>query len=62
MKTTAKRQAIIDMRESGINTTVLYYEHVIIELTKTNDSIRIDLRCLNGGRRVSRRKDKPVMG
>lgn len=62
MKTTAKQQAIIDMRESGINTTILYYEHVIIELTKTNDSIRIDLRCLNGGRRVSRRKDKPVMG
>lgn len=62
MKNTAKRQAIIDMRESGINTAVLYYEHVIIELTKTQDSIRIDLRCLNGGRRVSRRKDKPVMG
>lgn len=62
MKTTAKQQAIIDMRNSGVDTTILHYEHVIIELTKTNDSIRIDLRCLNGGRRVSRRKDKPAMG
>lgn len=62
MKNTAKKQAIIDMRQAGIDTTILYYEHVIIELTKTNDSIRIDLRCLNGGRRVSRRKDKPAMG
>ena len=49
MNMTAKQQALLDMSASGISISVLTYERAIIEITKTEDSVRIDFRAFNGG-------------
>ena len=46
---TARQQAMLDMTEAGISISVFSYEKVIIELTKTEESVRIDFRAFNGG-------------
>ena len=46
---TAKQQAMLDMSASGISISVFAYERAIIEITKTEDTVRIDFRAFNGG-------------
>ena len=43
----AKRQAIKDMSESGISTSVLYYEKAIIEMTRQENAEKPDFRKFN---------------
>lgn len=47
--TTARQQAMLDMSASGISVSVFAYERAILEITKTEDSVRIDFRAFNGG-------------
>lgn len=42
--TEAKKQAMADMIASGLSIAVFRFEKVLIELTRTNDSVRIDFR------------------
>lgn len=46
---TAKQQAMLDMSSEGISISVFAYERAIIEITKTEDTVRIDFRAFNGG-------------
>lgn len=43
----AKRQAIKDMSESGISTSVLYYEKAIVEMTRQENSEKPDFHKFN---------------
>ena len=47
--TTAKQQALLDMSASGISVSVFIYEKDILEITRTEESQRIDFRAFNGG-------------
>ena len=47
---TAKKQAIHDMSEAGIRTSVLYMEKEILQITATSENQRRpDFRKYNGG-------------
>lgn len=46
---TAKQQAMLDMSASGVSISVFAYERAIIEITRTEESMRIDFRAFNGG-------------
>ena len=46
---TAKQHAMLDMSSEGISISVFAYERAIIEITKTEDTVRIDFRAFNGG-------------
>lgn len=43
----ARKQAMTDMRNSGLDTTVFTYEKTLLEITKTEQSQKLDLRHLN---------------
>lgn len=43
----AMKQALIDMREEGIETAYLYFSKAILEYTKNPDKKRADFRCFN---------------
>jgi hypothetical protein len=47
--TSAKQQAMLDMSAAGISISVFAYERAILEITKTEESVRIDFRAFNGG-------------
>ena len=44
----AKKQAFQDMRNANLKTSVFFYEKVILELTRTDDSTKADFRKFNG--------------
>ena len=46
---TARQQALIDMSSEGISVTFLAFEKAILEITATEDSIKVDFRKFNGG-------------
>ena len=48
-KKIAKHQALKDMAAVGIDVSVFHYERIILTLTATEASVRIDFRKFNGG-------------
>jgi hypothetical protein len=40
---------MLDMSAAGISISVFAYERAILEITKTEESVRIDFRAFNGG-------------
>lgn len=53
---TAREVAMLDMKAAGVDVKFLLNEKVILELTATDLSVRVDFRKFNGGHHPKKQK------